>query len=131
MRFSATVFLPALLLLAFGAAPATADDLDYDAREAHAAADTNKDGSVDRREFHVRMVEVFYHSDTNKDGVLDMAELQAIQEQMISAPADDDGDRKLNLSEYVDYRFEGFHAADKNSNGLLSVEEVVQAYDGS
>jgi hypothetical protein len=127
MRFATTALLSALLL-AFGAAPATADGGDYDARKAHAAADKNKDGSVDRGEFRIRMVEVFYHADTNKDGVLVLVELQAIDEGMVHSPADHDRDQKLDLSEYVDHRYEGFDAADKNSDGRLSVEEVVEAY---
>lgn len=128
MHRTSLALLVTLALVA--AAPAVADSMDYDARESHSLVDVNKNGYVDRGEFHVRMVEVFYHADADKDGLLVLVELQSIHEDMVYLPADDDGDGKITLIEYVDHRFDGFDAADQNSDGQLSVEEIVQAYEG-
>jgi Ca2+-binding EF-hand superfamily protein len=129
MRFT-TIAILTSVLFAFGAVPALGDAMDADARAAHAESDKNSDGRVDRNEFYVRMVEIFYRADSNKDGVLVLVELQKIDEDMVFEPADVDGDGKVTLSEYVDQRFESFHEADSNSDGLLSVEEVIDAYEG-
>jgi len=131
MMRSTTIAILASALLALGAAPAGADSVEDGAREAHSETDRNGDGQIDRDEFYVRMVEVFYRADTNKDGVLVLPELQAIDEDMVFEPADKDGDGKVTLTEYVDQRFESFDEADVNSDGVLSVEEVVDAYEGS
>jgi Ca2+-binding EF-hand superfamily protein len=125
-----TIAILASVLLAVGAAPAVADAVDDDAKEAHAETDRNGDGSIDRNEFYIRMVEIFYAADTDKDGVLVLPELQKIDEDMVYEPADTDGDGKVTLSEYVDHRFESFDDADVNSDGLLSVSEVIDAYEG-
>lgn len=123
--------LSILVILALvAAAPAVADGIDYEPREIHSLVDKNKDGHVDRGEFHVRMVEVFYHADKDKDGLLVLVELQSIDEDIVYLPADDDGDGKITLIEYVDHRFDGFNAADKNGDGQLTVTEVVEAYEG-
>ena len=115
------------LVCPFGA---RADSMDYAPREEHAAVDRNHDGSIDRGEFHVRMVEVFYHADGDRDGLLVVVELERIDEEMVHGPADRDGDGKLTLSEYVDQRFEGFDEADVDDDGLLSLQEVIDAYEG-
>jgi len=127
---STTIAILTTVLLAVGAAPAGADSMDDSARAAHSESDSNADGRVDRNEFYVRMVEIFYRADGDKDGVLILVELQKIDEDMVFEPADDDGDGKVTLSEYVDQRFESFHEVDANSDGLLSVEEVTDAYEG-
>ena len=115
-----------------GATSATADSMDEpteeQARAAHAEVDSNSDGSVDREEFYRRMVDVFYHNDVDKDGHLNRVELAAIQEEMVYDPADQNRDGKLTMAEYIDQRFEAFHSVDDDSNGLISVEEVVEAY---
>lgn len=119
----------ACLLATAWVVSAAADSIEYAPREEHALADRNKDGVIDRGEFHVRMVEVFYHADTDRDGLLVLPELERIDEAMVYRPADRDGDGKLTLSEYVDHRFEGFDAADTNDDGVLSVSEVVEAWE--
>ena len=127
---STTIAILTSVLLAVWAAPAGADSMDGEARAAHSESDRNADGRVDRNEFYVRMVEIFYGADGDKDGVLILVELQKIDEDMVFEPADNDGDGKVTLSEYVDQRFESFHEADVNSDGMLSVEEVIDAYEG-
>jgi len=129
MRWT-TIAILTSALLAVGAAPAGADSMDDNARASHAETDRNTDGYVDRDEFYVRMVEIFYTADGDKDGVLVLIELQKIDEGMVFEPADANADGKVTLSEYVDQRFESFHEADVNSDGRLSVDEVIDAYEG-
>jgi len=125
-----TILIATALMLIGGAPLAFGDSVDYEPREAHAKADKNGDGLVDRREFHVRMVEIFYHDDANKDGFLVPEELEKINEDMVFAPADRNHDGKLTMSEYIDQRFEAFEAADVDSDGGLSVQEVIDAWEG-
>jgi hypothetical protein len=120
-----------LVAVAF-AAPGFADSMGKltaeDARSAHAEVDTNNDGFVDREEFYRRMVDVFYHNDVDRNGYLDRDEVVAMQEGMVFAPADEDGDGKLTMGEYIDQRFVAFRKADDDSDGLISVDEVIQVY---
>jgi Ca2+-binding EF-hand superfamily protein len=129
MRWTTIAILTSAFIAA-GAAPAGADAVDDDARAAHADSDRNADGKIDREEFHVRMVEIFYLSDADRDGFLILVELQKIDEDMVFEPADVSNDGKLTLEEYVDQRFESFDETDVNSDGVLSVEEVIDAYEG-
>jgi Ca2+-binding EF-hand superfamily protein len=121
------------LALVLSAAFAGADTAkpEHDPRAAHAEADQNKDGQIDRREFHLRMVEVFFHADTDKNGFLKPEELNraTVLEEDFSE-ADKDGDGLIKLYEFIEYRFHLFDEADTNSNGTLSVEEVVAAFEG-
>ena len=50
------------------------------ARRKRTALKARVDGFVDRREFHSRMVEIFYLADTDKDGYLTRVELVVIEE---------------------------------------------------
>ena len=125
-----TIAILTSAFIAVGAAPAGADSVDEEARTAHAKSDRNADGKIDREEFHIRMVEIFYLSDADRDGFLVLVELQKIDEDMVFEPADANADGKVTLSEYVDQRFESFHEADVNSDGRLSVDEVIDAYEG-
>ena len=77
-----------------------------------------------------RALDLFSRADGDKDGVLVLVELQKIDEDMVFEPADANNDGKVVLTEYVDQRFESFHETDVNSNGLLSAEEVIDAYEG-
>jgi Ca2+-binding EF-hand superfamily protein len=43
--------------------------------------------------------------------------------------ADRDRDSRISLKEFVDARFDNFQNADKNSDGTLSVQEVVEAFN--
>ena len=119
------------LALVLSTTSAQADTPKHDPRAAHAQADLNGDGQIDRREFHLRMVEVFFHADTDKSGFLKPEELNkaTVLEEDFSE-ADKDGDGKITLYEFTEYRFHGFDEADTDSNGLLSVEEVTVAFEG-
>ena len=56
-------------LLALAALPAFAEDAPkaHDPRAAFAETDGNADGRIDREEFHVRLVELFFHGDRDKE----------------------------------------------------------------
>ena len=121
-----------LLALALGVSSAQAQHPapTHDPKAAHARADLNGDGQIDRREFHLRMVEVFYHSDADKSGYLTPEQFKkatVLEEDF--GEADKDGDGRISLYEFIEYRFDDFDEVDTNSDGLLSVEEVTVAFE--
>ncbi len=129
LRLGAVMLVAAV---AFGETAAAEDkNPAYAPRAAHAEADTNDDGRVDREEFHHRMVEIFFHGDRDKDGFMTSSEL----EKAVLFPGDfEDADRnkdgKISLYEFVGVRFYDFDAADINEDGFLSAEEVVAVFEG-
>jgi Ca2+-binding EF-hand superfamily protein len=130
MRWISTFFLTLALLLSGISAHAEDPAPAHDPKAAHAQADLNGDGQIDRREFHLRMVEVFYHADVDKTGFLKPEELNkaTVFEEDFSE-ADKNGDGKISLYEFIEYRFDAFDEADTDSNGLLSVDEVTAAFE--
>jgi Ca2+-binding EF-hand superfamily protein len=130
VRFATIVALCALLALASAAAGDESKAPPYDPRKAHAEADANGDGGVDRAEFHSRMVEVFFFADADRDGFMTWPELEAavaFPDDFRGADADKDG--RISLYEFVRVRFADFDTVDSNHDGLLSVEEVVVVYE--
>ena len=130
MRWISIFFLTLALLLSGISAHAEDPAPAHDPKAAHAQADLNGDGQIDRREFHLRMVEVFYHADVDKTGFLKPEELNkaTVFEEDFSE-ADKNGDGKISLYEFIEYRFDAFDEADTDSNGLLSVDEVTAAFE--
>ncbi len=128
MYFTPAAFLT-LALLTPGFAWADEIPAPHDPRAAHAAADENHDGELDREEFHHRMVQIFYLADTDRDGFVIVGQLKAFDEDRLFSGADRDSDAKLSLKEFVDARFDNFRNADTNSDGTLSVQEVVDAFN--
>jgi Ca2+-binding EF-hand superfamily protein len=131
MRRIRLPLLPALLALL--AAPALAKDPapSHDPRAAFAETDTNKDDRIDREEFHHRVVEVFFHGDHDKDGYMTREELIAavvFPEDFVGSDRDKDG--RISLYEFVQVRFATFDEVDTDDDGLLSVDEVVGAFEG-
>lgn len=121
------------LVLVLSTSPAGAEDSapSHDPKVAHAQADRNGDGYIDRREFHLRMVEVFYHADTDKTGFLTPQQLnQATVLPEDFGEADRNGDGKVSLYEFTEYRFDDFDEADTDENGLLCIEEVTAVFEG-
>jgi Ca2+-binding EF-hand superfamily protein len=131
MRWIPICFLTPALALSAASAGAEAPTPKHDPKAAHAEADLNRDGQIDRREFHLRMVEVFFHADTDKSGFMKPEELNratVLEEDF--GKADEDGDGKISLYEFIEFRFHLFDEADTDSNGRLSVEEVVSVFEG-
>jgi len=130
MSWISISFLTLALVLSTTSAQANGPGPTHDPRAAHAQADLNGDGQIDRREFHLRLVEVFYHADTDKSGFLTPEQLNkaTVFEEDFSE-ADRNGDGKISLYEFIDYRFDDFDEVDTDSNGLLSVEEVTAAFE--
>ena len=130
MRWISISLLTLALVLFTTSAQAKDPEPSHDPRAAHTQADSNGDGQIDRREFHLRMVEVFYHADADKTGFLKPEELnQATVLEEDFSEADRDGDGRISLHEFIEYRFDDFDEADTDSNGLLSVEEVTSAFE--
>lgn len=88
--------------------------------------DRNSDSSVDRSEFHARMVDVFFFSDADRDGSLDPAEFAATgSEPRRFSSADTDGNGRSNLYEFIEYRFLVFEVIDADDSGTLSESELL------
>lgn len=97
-----------------------------DASTTMALVDKNKDGRIDREEFHHRMTEVFFFADIDKDGQLTFAELVAVTtvDPEVFKRADRDGNGKLSLYEFMYVIHRDFEAADKNGDGVIDMQEL-------
>jgi Ca2+-binding EF-hand superfamily protein len=129
-RASANLIVAVGLALVCPCAMAEETARSYDPRAAFAEADKNRDGSVDREEFHVRIVEIFYSADRNKDGFLDAEELKQLAFPDDFTNNDKDADGRVSLREFLRVRFRDFDLADTDHDGQLSLEEVVVAFEG-
>lgn len=98
---------------------------DTELQEAHRSADRDGNGLVDLREFHDRMVDVFFLKDADRNGRLEPAELPAANAELLRS-ADRNGDGSLALEEFLAARAIDFEAADQNADGGLSVEEAAR-----
>jgi Ca2+-binding EF-hand superfamily protein len=128
MRRTFLRFVP--VLLALTASPAFGDPKHQDPRAAFAETDENKDGRIDREEFHHRVVEIFYFGDVDKDGYLSREELiAAVAFPEDFANADTNGDGRISLYEFAKVRFATFDKVDADHDGVLSLEEVVATYE--
>jgi Ca2+-binding EF-hand superfamily protein len=112
--------------LAVCVAPAACADR-MDAGATMALVDRNKDGRIDREEYHQRMTEVFYFADVDKDGQVTYAELLAVTTVDPGAfkKADRDGNGKLSLYEFLYIVHRDFDAADKNQDGVIDIQELT------
>jgi hypothetical protein len=88
-----------------------------------ATADRNRDGRLDREEFHQRTVEQFFLVDRSRRGYLLVAEVVGITDETFRK-TDVNRDGRLSLQEFVNARYVDFLAADRNQDGSLSFEEV-------
>ena len=130
MRVTGTLIVAAWLVLAGSLALADDQAKKYDPRAAFAEADKNHDGVVDHEEFHERIVEVFYSADVNRDGFLDAVELKRLTFPDDFTADDKDKDGRVSMREFLRVRFHDYDAADTNDDGVLSVDEVIVAFEG-
>jgi Ca2+-binding EF-hand superfamily protein len=115
------IALAALLLLA--PLPLFAQTSPPNMQDRFKEGDKNRDGKLDREEFHRVVVEAFYFRDRDKNGYLVIAEMsEAAAERFRSA--DRNGDGRLSLQEYVNAFFKDFEAADRDGDGVLAFEEI-------
>ena len=119
------VFVQVVVPPAFGA------EKSLDRRAVVQSADTNRDGRVDRIEFHQWTTEAFFFIDANKDGFLTADEILAAipgaDPQKIKA-ADRNGDGKIDIYEYHNALSRDFDAADTNGDGVLDALEVERMW---
>ena len=130
MRMIGTLIVTAALILAGAAARADDTAKKYDPRAAFAEADTNHDGAVDHQEFQERITEVFYSADRNKDGFLDAEELKQLTFPDDFKADDKDRDGRVSMREFLRVRFHDYDVADTDHDGVLSLDEVIAAYEG-
>ncbi|MCG8547377.1 MAG: EF-hand domain-containing protein [Alphaproteobacteria bacterium] len=100
-----------------------------DSAENFKATDLNKDGQIDREEFHRRRMDLYFLVDRNKDGVIVIGELQKVKPGDFNA-ADRNKDGKLSSDEYMNSYFLDFQAADTNKDGKLSSSELKRWNQG-
>src|SRR5262249_22983828 len=125
-----TVILAAGLALVCSPARAEDGKTTYDPRVAFGETDVNKDGVIDHAEFQERITYIFYRADTNKDGYLDVIELRQLEFSEDFTHDDKDKDGRVSLREFLCVRFHDFDVEDTDHDGVLSLDEVVAAYEG-
>ena len=119
IRRTALALLAALVPLTAWAQTPPAADLGQLLRD----ADRNRDGRLDREEYHRVIVEAFFFLDKDKNGYLVIAEMVPIDAAAFRG-ADRDGDGRLSLQEYVNALFKDFDVADRDKDGVLTFDEI-------
>ncbi len=115
----------AIALLALLAGPALAQTpAPPDLKERFQAFDKNQDGLIDRAEFQVWMVDVFYQRDKTHKGYLVYDDLKDVMSAEKFKAYDRNGDGKLILREFLNATFQDFAAADTSQRGALTLEEI-------
>ncbi len=89
-----------------------------------ASYDQNKDGRIDRGEFQVWMIEVFYLRDKDHKGYLVLEDVRGVMAPEILKAINRKGDGKLSLQEFLNATFQDFAAIDVSQNGSLTMEEI-------
>ncbi len=84
------------------------------------AADTNKDGKIDKAEYQKFMEVTFVTYDVNKDGNLEWSEVKEIIPVAVFKAADANGNNALSRSEFMTQVMKDFEAADRNADGALN-----------
>jgi hypothetical protein len=125
MRFGWILITTLLLALCAAVLPGAvhADEPAADDAAVHDAVDKNDDGVIDRGEFHVLIIEIFYLADDDKDGTLTRKELEEVEPGVFDA-ADANEDSKVTLREYENARFGDYEVADTNDDGVVSLPEA-------
>ncbi len=104
-------------------APQVSGAAQDDAARLFGTLDMNADKQIDRDEFNIQEMEIFYNSDANRDGFL------ALEETILSpasfATVDHDKDGKVTGFEFIDAKLTDFDAIDRDGNGILTADEFA------
>ena len=95
-----------------------------DAKYVFEMADSNKDGRVNRVEFTLTKMDVFFLRDKNRDQKLSKEELSNVGAAAFSA-GDKDGDGYLSAFEFHQSNFVQFEAVDQNHDGSITFDEFL------
>jgi len=88
--------------------------------------DANKNGTIDKDEFHRAATAKFHLYDKNKDGYIDHNELNPYGDPDIAREfelMDTNKDKKLDIKEFTDAAQKRFEFFDLNKNGRMELEE--------
>jgi hypothetical protein len=114
-----------LAVLSLVAAPAVLlPVISAHAANALTAADTDKDGTLDKAEVEAAAGTQFDKLDKDKDGTLDKAEVGKRLSKADFAAADTDNDKTLTKAEYTAAADKAFAAADANNDGTVDAKEL-------
>ena len=116
-RWQAGIFACLLAALALPR-PAAAED---DAARLFRTLDKNADQQVDRDEFNIQEMEIFYFSDADRNGFL--APDETILSAASFAVVDHDKDGKLSGFEFLDSELTDFDRVDRNGSGTVTADE--------
>lgn len=94
------------------------------AANALTAADTDKDGTLDKAEIDAAAGTEFDKLDKDKDGSLDKAEVGKRLSKADFAAADTDNDKTLTKAEYTAAADNAFTAADADKDGTVDAKEL-------
>jgi hypothetical protein len=114
-------------LLAFIAAPVALLPMTtsaFAAATALTAADTDKDGTLDKGEVDAAASAQFDKLDKDKDGTLDKGEVGKRLSKADFAAADTDNDKTLTKAEYTAVADADFAATDADHDGTVSAKEL-------
>ena len=96
--------------------------------------DTNKDGKLAKEELSGRWSSKFEKLDSDKDGFVTKAEAKSAHERMrkerminMMMRLDTDSNGEVSENEFIAFTLDRFKKADKDGNGILSMDEMAQA----
>ena len=95
-----------------------------DSKRIFEIVDTNKDGIVNRIEYRIKKMDIFFSRDKNRDRNLNREELSKMSTATFSA-VDKDGDNLISAFEFNQADISKFEAVDLNNDGSITFDEFV------